>query len=88
MDSHCPSDVVTCEAVHPEDFEPDVKDGRSKWMRFVCHWWWLLPVGAAELYYSIQVLIEDVSAWVLLLPVAVAVIWVLEKVVFPHHEKK
>ena len=90
MDHNCPSDVVICEAVHPEDFEPQVSGSRSRWMRFVCHWWWLLPVGIITLVLCILVLRDDLSDWVTLLPVAVGVIWilVLEKVIFPHGKKK
>ena len=90
MDHNCPSDVVICEAVHPEDFEPDVSDSRSRWLRFACHWWWLLPVGVIAIVCCILILWEDLSNWIMLLPVAVTVIWilVLEKVVFPHYKKK
>ena len=90
MDSNCPSDVVTCEAVHPEDFEPDVSVSRSRWMRFLCHWWWLLPLGIFGIFCCILALGDDISSWIFLLPGVVAVIWilVLERVVFPHHKKK
>ena len=90
MDHNCPSDVVTCEAVHPEDFEPDISDRRSRWMRFLCHWWCLLPVGVITLVCCVLILLDDLSDWITLLPVAAAVIWIfiLEKVVFPYKKKK
>lgn len=46
--------VILCDAVHPEDFETEVEKNRSKFMRFVYRWWWLLPVIVLELTIGIR----------------------------------
>ena len=81
-----PVAVILCQALHPEDFAPEIGEERSKPMRFFYHWWWVLLVVAFEGFCTFR---SGHTAWwaILLITLSVTALTVVNAVVYKSWSK-
>ena len=70
-----PVATISCQVKHPEDFEPDVPEGRKKLMKFLNFSWLLIPVLLVLLIWFLpsdrRELFSSWEGWLILLSVLV-----------------